>query len=128
MELVARYAPPALPGVASWNATPSPPLSKLATAIFPGIGAAVPVYGGALGVGVNSIDVMLPTAPDDPALSITSRAICRPALSVTAAVTLCHACHDPVAGIVSGPDTSVPFISRWNVPPGPSDATRNITR
>src|SRR5207302_917729 len=110
------------------NATPSPPLSKLATAIFPGIGAAVPVYGGAAAppvvvvVATNCMDAILPTAPDGPAVSIMRRAICVPAFRVSVVETLCQLCHPPVFGILMVPDTFVPFISRWNVPPCPDDA------
>ncbi len=72
----------------------------------------------------NWIQSKLPTAFVAFA-SRTSRAICTPALSVTVRVTVCHACHPPVFGTVTGPVTSAPFISRWNVPPCPEDATRN---
>src|SRR5262245_5099130 len=75
----------------------------------------------------NVIEFTLPTLPPGPALSITSRAICAPADSVTVLSTLCQACQSPVSGIATEPDTLTPFISRWNVPPWPADATRNVT-
>src|SRR5438445_9757673 len=70
---------------------------------------------------------MLPTGPAGPPLSATRRAFCWPAWRVTVCPTLCQFCHDPVSGIVIAPETFTPFISRWNVPPCPSDATRKVT-
>src|SRR6185312_3995616 len=40
-----RNAPPELPGVVSWYATPSPPLSNFAACTTPGSAADVPEYG-----------------------------------------------------------------------------------
>ena len=71
---------------------------------------------------VNVIDSKLP-----PPESITSRAICAPASSATNRVSVCHVCQPPVFGTDIGPVTLLPFISRWNVPPPPAEATRKPT-
>src|SRR5579885_3018517 len=96
--------------------------------MVPGIAAGVPPYGVTVGTGtaLNVIESKLPTAYK-PFESITRRADCAPAASVTVRVTFCHVIQPPVLGTATGPVTSVPFISRWKVPPWPADATRNAT-
>jgi len=75
---------------------------------------------------LKAIESKLPT--DTAMLSMTSRAICGPAVNVTVLLTVCQVCHPPVSGTVRLPVTFTPFISRWNVPPCPDDATRTSTR
>src|SRR5262249_38700086 len=96
----------------------------------PGIATGVPLNAPFVGeppAAANASVVMFPTAPPGPAVSITTRAICAPALSVTLVVTLCHTCHPPVFGTAIAPDTFTPFISTWNIPPCPDDATRAVS-
>src|SRR5579864_2235957 len=108
---VCRYTPPLLPGVVSWYATPSPPLSKFSASIFPGMAAGEPEKGdspgdgdgveGALGdVGVGTLADAMVIAPRlKPALSTSRVSTCRPAVSETGSVTVVHVCQAPVAGI-----------------------------
>src|ERR1043165_9415556 len=129
---VDRYAPVLLPCVVSWYATPSPPLSKFSACIVPGRAIGVPVYGVEVdGLGVDDaakvIAPKLPTPPVAPTESMTTRTTCTPAASVTVFVRLRHTCHPPVSGTVIVPVTLVPLNATWNVPPGPCDATRNVT-
>ena len=59
---------------------------------------------------------------------MTTRIICKPAVSgVGAELIVCQICQPPVSGTVIGPVTSMPSISTWNTPPGPTDATRAFT-
>src|SRR3954447_2387350 len=105
--LVWRYAPPLFPALVSCHDTPSPPLSKSAAAMLPGIDGPDPDGADA----ATAIERRLPTMPLR-AASTTKRMRAAPAGSVTAAVTFCHDCQPPVFGIVSGPVTSEPFTSR----------------
>src|SRR5215467_987492 len=99
---VLRTAPPLLPGVVSWYATPSPPLSNVSAWIVPGSAIAVPLYGVDIDALVNRTQSRLPTAPE-PALSKTTRMIWAPPDSVTFVDTVVQDCHPPVLGIASAP-------------------------
>src|SRR4051812_46257260 len=105
-----------------------PPTVALGGLGVPGACGA-PAAGADTGVGVGDVPVncirsKLPT-DEMPMVSITRRAVCTPAPSVTLVVMVCPVCQPPVLGTVREPVTFRPFISRWNVPPDPDEATRN---
>ena len=101
--------------------------------ILPGIDDGAPTLEvgddetGAEVAALNCIQSKLPTA-ELPVVSMTSRAVCVPATSAMVVESVCQLCHPPVFGTVIAPVTLTPFISRWNVPPCPDDATRNSAR
>ena len=119
-----------LPDVVSWYAAPSSPVSKFSASTRPGSLAAEPPKGVVAGGEATATVVswkasMLPTAPDPTAVSNTRRIGWTPAASVTVLEIGCQFCQPPVFGMVIAPVTSVPFASRWKVPPGPDEATMN---
>src|SRR5436190_17376123 len=127
--LVDRYCPPALPDDVSWNATPSPPLSKFSACTVPGIAAGVPEYG----VGDAVPPPPLPPATTvtesmlKPAVSAVSVICCVPAPSVIGTDTVVQFCQPPVAGTVTGFEVLlVPLNATCSVAPL-GDATRRLT-
>src|SRR4051794_31885684 len=76
---------------------------------------------GADGGGTAVVDSLnqlkLPTTPLEPAVSITRRSTCSPAVIwMLPAVIVVHFCAPPVGGTLSAPVTLTPSTSRWNLP------------
>src|SRR5215470_11724022 len=124
---VVRYAPPLLPAVVSWYATPSPPLSKFAASTRPGIATGVPLNGASppddVGPAVFTTTALMLTAP----VSKSSVICCTPAPSVTGTATLVHACQPPVVGIATVFQTELgPLKPMCSDAPLTGDATRSV--
>src|SRR5262252_1063925 len=128
---VARYAPPLLPDVVSWYATPSPPLSKFAASTSPGTAAGVPVNGANAPVPADDAE----PSPEPtttvlmlkPAVSKRSVICCMPAPSVTGTTTLVHDCQSPVMGTATVCHTLLgPLNPMCSDPPPAGDATRSV--